>query len=136
MKTYQGRPATLGSTARAGVRLIVWREACDTRRRPCATAPEPKQNWGLLRLPQWLQRRRLHGHDHGGQFWRLRHGHGWRGCGPERDAEGVPPLLRDYAVRKCVAARHVALTGQPFRGELSCFQPSVQLRAGFVERWF
>ena len=27
-----------------------------------------------------------------------------------------------------------ALTGQPLRGELGCFQPSVQLRAGFVER--
>jgi hypothetical protein len=60
---------------------------------------------GLLRLRQWLQRRRLHGHDHRGRFWRLRHGHGGRGCGPERDAEGVPMLLRHHAVRERVAAR-------------------------------
>jgi hypothetical protein len=60
---------------------------------------------GPLRLRQWLQRRRFHGHDHRGQFWRLRHGHGGRGCGPERDVEGVPMLLRHHAVRECVATR-------------------------------
>ena len=52
----------------------------------------------LLSLRQWLQRRRLHGHDHRGEFRRLQHGHGWRGCGPERDVEGVPMLLRHHAV--------------------------------------
>jgi hypothetical protein len=34
MKTYQGRPATLGSTARAGVRLVVWCRACSHQVEP------------------------------------------------------------------------------------------------------
>jgi hypothetical protein len=69
---------------------------------------------GLLSLRQWLQRRRLHGHDHRGQFWRLRHGHDRRGCGPERDAEGVPMLLRHHAVRERFAAR-LETVGRAFR---------------------
>jgi hypothetical protein len=32
--------------------------------------------------------------------------------------------------------RDLAVTGQPLRAELGCFQPHVQGHAGFVERWF
>jgi hypothetical protein len=69
---------------------------------------------GLLRLLQWLQRRRLHGHDHRGRFWRLRHGHGWRGCGPECDVEGVPMLLRHHALGERIAAR-LETVGRAYR---------------------
>ena len=55
MKPYRGPPATLGSTAAAGARIIVWCDVCQHR-----TEPDPvemvKRYGAETPVPNWAAR--------------------------------------------------------------------------------
>ena len=55
MKSEQGPPATLGSTAAAGVRLIVWCRGCQHQVEP--DPAEQAQRYGAeMTVPDWRER--------------------------------------------------------------------------------
>jgi hypothetical protein len=55
MKPYRGPPATLGSTAAAQVRLIVWCDTCGHRTEPDAEALAEKHG-AATTVPDWAAR--------------------------------------------------------------------------------
>jgi len=55
MKPYRGPPATLGSTAAAEARVIVWCDACGHRIKPDAEALAEKYG-AATPVPDWAAR--------------------------------------------------------------------------------